>query len=139
LALVVDTGPLLAAGDPDDRDHERCQDLLDSTHEEIVVPAPVVVELEWMTTSRTQPGSFDVFLESVGRGEFRVEPSNAEDYARIRLLLRQYADLPLGLVDASVVAVCERLGERKVATLDHRHFGVIRPAHTRSLRLLPDA
>jgi predicted nucleic acid-binding protein len=68
-----------------------------------------------------------------------VEPLNAEDYARIRLLLRQYADLPLGLVDASVVAVCERLGERKVATLDHRHFGVIRPAHTRSLRLLPDA
>ena len=139
MALVVDTGPLLAAGDPDDRDHARCQDLLASTHEEIVVPAPVVVELEWITSSRTQPGSFDLFLESVGNGEFRVEPMNAEDYARIRLLLRQYADFPLGLVDASVVAVCERLGERKVATLDHRHFSVIRPSHTRSLHLLPDA
>lgn len=92
-----------------------------------------------MTTSRTQPGSFDLFLESVEKGEVRVEPLNVEDYARIRVLLRLYADFPLGLVDASVVAVCERLGERKVATLDHRHFSVVRPAHTLSLRLLPDA
>lgn len=98
MALVVDTGPLLAAGDPDDADHPACQHLLD-----------------------------------------RIEPLTAQDYARIRVLLRHYADLPLGLVDASVVAICERLGERKVATLDHRHFRAVRPAHTASLRLLPDA
>ena len=79
---------------------------------------------------------FDDFLDDVASGSVRIEPLGAADFARIRV--RQYANFPLGVVDASVVAVCERLGERKVATLDHRHFG-IRPSHTRSLRLLPDA
>jgi predicted nucleic acid-binding protein len=50
-----------------------------------------------------------------------------------------WPDFPLGFVDASVIAICERLGERKVATLDHRHFNAIRPKHIKSFRLLPDA
>jgi len=139
VALVVDTGPLLAALDVNDLDHERCRDFLADAPEQIVVPAPVVVELEWMTTSRVGRDEFDDFLDDVETGRVRVEPLNAEDYARIRVLLRTYADFPLGLIDASVVAICERLGEHKVATLDHRHFSVIRPKHARSLRLLPDA
>ena len=117
----------------------RCRDFLADATETIVVPAPVVVELEWMTPIRVGREEFDDFLSDVDTGGVRIEPLNAEDYARIRVLLRQYADFPLGLVDASVVAICERLGERRVATLDHRHFSAIRPAHTRSLRLLPDA
>lgn len=139
MALVVDTGPLLAALDTNDRDHVRCSGFLAGAKEPIIVPAPVVVELEWMTTTRVGRDELDDFLDDVETGRVVVEPLGPADYARIRVLLRQYADFPLGLVDASVVAVCERLGERKVATLDHRHFGAIRPAHTRSLRLLPDA
>jgi uncharacterized protein len=139
VALVVDTGPLLAALDVNDRDHARRRDFLAEATEPIVVPAPVVVELEWMTTNRVGREEFDDFLDDVETGGVRIEPLNAQDYGRIRVLLRQYANFPLRLVDASVVAVCERLGERKVATLDHRHFGVIRPSHTRSFRLLPDA
>lgn len=139
MALVADTGPLLAALDVNDRDHGPCRDLLATTTEAIVVPAPVVVELEWMITSRVGRDEFDEFLDDVERGAVRIESLSAQDYARVRVLLRQYGDLPLGFVDASVVAVCERLGERKVATLDQRHFKVVRPAHAASLRLLPDA
>lgn len=139
MALVADTGPLLAALDLNDRDHGPCRDLLGTTTEEIVVPAPVVVELEWMITTRVGRDEFDDFLDDVERGALRIEPLGGQDYRRVRALVRQYADLPLGFVDASVVAVCERLGERKVATLDRRHFSVVRPAHATSLRLLPDA
>jgi hypothetical protein len=39
--------------------------------------------------------------------------------------------------DASIVAICERLREPKVATLDSRHFSVVRPRHIAALRLLP--
>ncbi len=53
-------------------------------------------------------------------------------------LARQHADLDLGFVDAAVIAICESLGETKVATLDRRHFGVVRPAHCERLRLLPE-
>jgi predicted nucleic acid-binding protein len=57
--------------------------------------------------------------------------------ARCRRLQVEYADLALGVVDASVVALLERLDEGKLATLDHRHFGVVRPKHVGALQLLP--
>jgi uncharacterized protein len=59
------------------------------------------------------------------------------DYVRIRELLTRYADLKLGFVDAAVVAIVERLNERKLATLDRRHFTTIRPKHTDAIELLP--
>ncbi len=64
MALVVDTGPLLAALDVNDRDHARCRDFLAEATEPIVVPAPVVVELEWMTTTRVGREEFDDFLDA---------------------------------------------------------------------------
>jgi len=103
-----------------------------------VVPAPVLVELDWLSNARGLPRVRDAVLESVEEGSLAVVELQASDYARIRELCRRYEDLPLGLVDASVVVVAERLDEPKVATLDHRHFSVVRPRHVRSLRLLPD-
>lgn len=63
-----------------------------------------------------------------------MEPA---DWNRIGELLDKYADLGLGIVDASVVAACERLGETELATLDRRHFSVVRPRHCTALTLLP--
>ncbi|HET6859230.1 MAG TPA: hypothetical protein VFH94_19350 [Streptomyces sp.] len=57
-----------------------------------------------------------------------------EDYEHLRDL---YADFPLGTVDASVVAVAERLGLQEVATIDRRHFSAVRPKHVRALTLVP--
>ena len=81
--------------------------------------------------------AFRAFLQDVERGAFVVEDLQPQDYARLGELLVTYADLRLGFVDAAVLAVTERLGERRVATLDHRHFGVVRLAHTDALQLLP--
>jgi predicted nucleic acid-binding protein len=64
-----------------------------------------------------------------------LEPA---DYGRAEQLVIQYADMPLGAVDASVVAIAERLKIAEVATLDRRHFSVVRPSHIDALRLLPD-
>jgi predicted nucleic acid-binding protein len=59
------------------------------------------------------------------------------DLARCREIQTQYEDQSVGVVDASVLALLERLGESKLVTLDHRHFGVLRPAHVEALQLLP--
>ena len=59
------------------------------------------------------------------------------DWLRIAQLVEQYRDLPLGTVDASVVAAAERLGVSTIATLDRRHFSVVRPKHVESFELLP--
>jgi predicted nucleic acid-binding protein len=139
VALVVDTGPLYAWFDADDPDHERCGDLLDGSDEPIVVPAPVVAELEWVATSRGGREAFGVCIENIEAGSLEIADLTVADYGRANALIRRYADFPLGFVDAAVIVICERLGEPKVATLDHRHFSVIRPSHTKALRLLPDA
>jgi predicted nucleic acid-binding protein len=76
-------------------------------------------------------------LEDLAAGELILEPVEPGDMLRIAELVATYRDLPLGTVDASVVAAAERLGARAIATLDRRHFGVVRPAHVESFELLP--
>jgi predicted nucleic acid-binding protein len=119
-----------------DADHAACVRLFDENLERLVVPAPVLVELDWLGHGRGVPAR-ETALASIADGTLTVENLTLVDYARVQDLCRQYEDLPLDLVDASVMVVAERLRERKVATLNHRHFTVVRPRHTRALELLP--
>lgn len=137
MALVLDTGPLLAALDAADPDHERCADLIGGVQEDLVVPILVLAELDYWCHERLDSRSWIVFLEDLLAGVYRVEGPTSADLERCLELQRDYADQQLGVVDASIVALLERLGESRVATLDHRHFGVVRPAHTAALELLP--
>jgi predicted nucleic acid-binding protein len=136
VALICDTGVLYAAIDEHDVHHATCAALVLDPPEELAVPAPVVVELEWLVTSRMGFDQFDGFLQSIEIGAVQIADLETGDYARARELCRRYADLPLGLVDASVVAIAERLRERRIATLDHRRFTIVRPRHG-TLTLVP--
>ena len=77
------------------------------------------------------------FLGDLADGAFTVEPVAAGDWLRIAELVARYRNLPLGTVDASVVATAERLGINEIATVDHRHFTVVRPRHVEAFTLLP--
>lgn len=137
MALICDTGPLFAAMDRSDRDHLTCAKLIETSTEQLLVPAPVVVELDWLASRRLAPEAFLGFLLDVGEARLDVVELRVVDYVRVRELLDRYRDLPLGFVDAAVLAVVERLGESKLVTLDRRHFGVVRPRHIPALRLMP--
>jgi uncharacterized protein len=137
VALICDTGPLYAAMDRADVDHDVCADLLTATREPLLIPAPVVVELDWLASARLGPEPFVAFLADVNDGAVEIVDLLPADYARVRELLIRYADLRLGFVDAAVVAVVERLDERKLATLDQRHFAAVRPRHVDALDLVP--
>jgi uncharacterized protein len=137
VALICDTGPLYAAMDRRDTDHDRCAALLAEADGPLVVPAPVVVELDWLAHARLGPEPFRTFLSDVEEGAVAIVDLERADYARAHELLGRYADLDLGFVDAAVLAVVERLNEPKLATLDHRHFRALRPRHVSSLDLLP--
>jgi uncharacterized protein len=137
VALICDTGPLYAAMDRADVDHQPCAELLSQYGEPLLVPAPVLVELDWLAGGRLGPKPFSELLADVEEGALGVVDLVKLDYVRARELLAQYTNLNLGFVDAAIVAVLERLGERKLATLDHRHFGTIRPRHLDALELLP--
>jgi len=136
--LVVDAGPLVAAAATRDRNHERCVALLSEAPRPLVVPALVVTEVAYFLGDRIGHPAEQAFARSLRDGELLVEPVDPSDWARIAELLDAYADLPLGIVDASVVAACERLGVATLATLDRRHFSVVRTRNGQTLTLRPD-
>ena len=136
MTLVVDTGVLLAALDSADAEHAVCAQLL-RVRERLVAPEPVLPELDYWCAAKRLSSDFDRILRDVQRGAIEIEHVLAEDVERILELRSRYRDLRVGYVDAAVLAIVERLGERKLATLDRRHFGVMRPRHVAALELLP--
>lgn len=134
--LVTDTGVIYAALEPEDGAHTACFSLL-ASGVAVAVPAPVVFEVDWLSRTRGRPRPSELLLESVLDGSLLVVDMDATDYSRALALVRQYSDLPLDLVDASVVAIAERLEETTIATLDHRHFSVVRPVHCEAFTLVP--
>lgn len=135
MALIVDTGPLVAMLDATDPDHKRCADLLQGSSERRVVPVCVLVEVEYLL--RPWPEAFAALHAEFETGGLELVDLPARWLLRAGELVDRYRDLPLGLVDATVVTATEMLSETKVATLDHRHFTVVGPAHTTALTLLP--
>ena len=138
--IVCDTGPLVAAALSNDVDHAACVRLFNDMHaagRDLLVPATVTAEVGYLLTREAGARVESLFLRSLAEGDFATVDLTAADYARMAELVDTYGDLPLGTTDASVIAVAERLKLTDVATLDGRHFTVVRPSHVNSLTLLP--
>ena len=138
MALILDTGPLYASLDRSDADHATCRALIESADEPLVIPSPVLGEVDYWIHRRLHPGALVALLADIQSGAYRVEDVAGSDCPRIADLCDRYADADIGFVDAAVLAIVERLDEPKLATLDRRHFGILRPRHRDSLVLLPD-
>lgn len=135
--LLTDTGPLVAAATTKEAGHAACRGLLRDAVRPIVIPQTVTTEVAYLLGARLGPHAELAFVRSIRDGELMVEPLLPGDWLRVTELVETHIGLPLGLVDASVVAVAERLGQTRIASLDHRHLGVVRPAHCDRLELVP--
>jgi hypothetical protein len=128
---------LVAAALVNDPDHESCVAWFRSVTRPMIVPDVVIPEVAYLLAKGAQAPVEAAFLRSLVSGRLVVEHVNDADLLRAADLVEQYADLKLGAADASVTAVAERLGATEVATLDHRHFGVVQPRHVHRFTLLP--
>lgn len=136
--IVFDTGVLVGAAHSDDDDHFACAQLLRSVPAaERLVPATVIAETAYLLQTKGSPDIEVRFLEDLAAGDFGIVELNRRDVVRMAELTRRYIDMPLGATDASVIAVAERLGIDTIATLDHRHFTVVRPSHVQAFTLVP--
>lgn len=138
--IFCDTGPLVAAALAGDDDHHACVGLFTGVHlagRALLVPGIVVAEVGYLLAREASAHVEALFLEALANGDFVPVDLTAQDFARAAELVRTYADLPLGTTDATVIALAERLALTEVATLDRRHFTVVRPRHTEALTLLP--
>jgi predicted nucleic acid-binding protein len=138
VALVLDTGVVIALLDGDEPHHARCALLTRDVTEDLVLPAPTLAEIDYWFRKRGRVATWMRFVEEIVAGGFRLHRPDDEEVERAARLELQYEDLGLGFVDASVVVTCETLGETKLATLDRRHFSVVRPRHCEALTLLPE-
>jgi len=135
MLAVVDTGPLYAAVDEDDADHGRSCAVLERTEHRLIIPTLVIAETTYLIATRLGPLVEARFLRSLTR--MHVEAPTPDDWPRIADLVEEYGDFPLGGVDASIVALAERLNVEIIVTLDDRHFRAIRPRHRKAFHLLP--
>jgi predicted nucleic acid-binding protein len=135
--LVVDTGPLVATADRGDKDHAACRALLEGDEGPLVTTALVIAEAAYLIDRQLGPQAETSLYTSIIEGQLEVAELDNSDWARIRELVTTYADLRLGGTDASVITLAERRGTTRIATLNRRHFTVVRPRHAAAFDLLP--
>ena len=120
-----------------DRHHARCVEWFDTAPRPLLLPAPILTEVCYLLERERGAAIEAAFLRSVRDDIFTLVAITHGDLDRMAELVETYASLPLGAADASVIAVAERLKLAEVATLDRRHFTVVRPNHVNALTLLP--
>lgn len=114
--ITLDTSAVLPLLDRRDPDHRRVREAFVEDGGPYLVPAWIIAEVGYLVEQRLKARVLDVFLADLETGAFAFECGDT-DVPRIRELVRRYADLPLGVADAAVVACAERNGGR-VLTLD---------------------
>ncbi|HTX08818.1 MAG TPA: PIN domain-containing protein [Solirubrobacteraceae bacterium] len=135
--MLVDSGPLVAAANRRDTHHEVSAKLLREAAGPLLVSAVVIAEVGYFLEEHVGGVAEAAFLRSFGTGFLTLAETTLAELDRAAELVEQYADLPLGTTDAVVVATAERLGATTIATLDRRHFSVVRPRHVEAFTLLP--
>ena len=122
--IVADTSAIIALVDADDRQHRVLLELFQEDPDAWILPWAVLPEIDYLLMNHVGPEAEFAFVRDLAEGLYTIEWDES-DFGRARELCERYSDLNLGLVDAVVVAVAERLGASAIATLDVRHFGVI--------------
>lgn len=135
MPLLLDTGAIYALADADDAWHVRMREFLRGPQQVLLVPVTVIPEAAYLLRKRLGHRAERLFAESLATGEMSVEGLRKADLARCAELLGLSPFL--GFVDASVVAIAERLKLPSIVTTDRRDFGRVRPRHLRSFELLP--
>jgi len=135
MPLLLATGPLYALADESDAWHRRVRDFLEARDDLLLVPVTVLPEVTYLLRSRLGEPVERRFIASLADHELAIEALHPSDLERCRSLLEDYRDL--GFVDASVVAMAERLRLAAIVTTDRRHFAQVRPVHRPAFELLP--
>jgi predicted nucleic acid-binding protein len=135
--ILVDTGILYAMADIDDAWHESVKAFLLDTTDTLFVPITVLPEICYLLNTHLSRESERKLIASIIQGELKIEGLRNEDFSRSHQLLESYSDMNIGFVDASVVAIAERLKIHRILTTDRKHFSVIRPRHCQTFDLLP--
>ena len=135
--LIVDTGILYALADRKDKWHAPAAAFIAGFTGKLLVPSTVIPETCYLLNTYLGQAAELAFIRALIDRELIVEQVTTTDLARAAEVMKIYADANIGTVDASLVAVAERLKLIKILTADRRHFAMIKPKHCKGFELLP--
>lgn len=135
--ILLDTSGLLSALDESQRHHRECATLLNEVEPPLLLSPFVLAELDYLLMRNIGHQAQAALLEEVARGAYQLEVFEAADISRAKEVLEKYADLEIGLADASIVVLAERRGVSEVLTLDERHFRAMRIEKRKRFKVLP--
>jgi predicted nucleic acid-binding protein len=118
--VVVDAGPLIALFDRDDRYHRRAVEFVQNRRLHLITNLPVLTEATFLLRFSVE-AQRDLLWWA--RQCLEIDQDTSADLPRIIDLLEKYRDMPADFADASLVALAERLGISRVASVD-RDFGI---------------
>lgn len=136
MAVLADTNALYALTDADDPYHEQVSQYVTNTSAVLIVPVTILPEVDYLIARNLGAHIAITVLQEIIAGAFRLEVITAEDIARAIEVMKQYADSDIDVVDASIVAVAERLKITRILTRD-QHFRMFRPRHRAHFDLVP--
>jgi predicted nucleic acid-binding protein len=137
VTLIIDTAPIVAMADRDDPVGPAVMDILEREPGELVIPAPVSAEIDYLLGTRLGRVARLAFLEDVAAGRFSVVGLTSEEHRTVREWEERYSDLDPGLADLSVVILAGRYRTRRILTFDQRDFRVMTSVSGEPLVLLP--
>ncbi|MHB1929972.1 MAG: PIN domain-containing protein [Acidimicrobiales bacterium] len=134
--MIADTSALLAFFDVSEPDHEAVSEVL-AAADVLVVSPYVVAELDYLVATRHGIDHELAVLDELAGGAWRLAAFEEEELRRARGVIASYRRQEIGVADASIVVLAGRYRTRTVASLDHRHFDVLRSLDGGYFEVLP--
>jgi hypothetical protein len=135
--LIVDTSALLAWFNSDDDAHGSVAVALEAATDELVISPFVLAELDYLVATRFGVRAELAVLHEIAGGAWTLPELTTDDVAAAASVVERYADQEIGVADASLVVLARRFRTRTIATLDRRHFTVLRPLDGGRFRIVP--
>ncbi|MBV9768262.1 MAG: PIN domain-containing protein [Bryobacterales bacterium] len=137
MAAVADSGAIYGLYNRRDRHHRALKAAIIHEPGAILISAAILSEIDYLIAAKLGVNAELDLFEDILKGAFTLEPFSLSDLRHSRELINKYRTLDIGLADAAVIATAERLGIRKILTVDERHFRIIRGADGKPFTLLP--
>ena len=134
--IILDTSALFAFLRTGDPDNEAVTGVL-LTKEPLIVSPFVIAELDYLVEARAGVRAELQMLADIASGAYELPVLSAADLIACAGVIDKFADQRIGVTDASLVVLAERYQTRRICTLDHRHFGVMRGTDGTPFELLP--
>ena len=135
--IIADTSGLLALFNRREPAHDAVRTIVEAESDPLVVSPFVVAELDSLVGDRLGVEAELLVLEELAGGAYDLPACDGDDLRTAASLVRRYADLHLGVADASLIVLAARYRTRTVLTLDHRHFAALRPLDGGRFTLVP--